>query len=404
MTLGGDTLVDITRSVSRVAQGSFSGVDRVERAYIEEALTGSGRSFFLARILGGYALLAEDGMRQFVKILDGEVQLGRTDLIGQLGRRQSPMLRRAESEIRRLGHAIKGKHRLATLLTAYLQPGFTYFNTGHSNMVAATMAGLKTAGAAKIAVLIHDIIPLQFPEFSRPGTPDLFRQRLLCVAENADLLIYNSQDTQQRTEGWLAEQGHKVASVSAPLGLSLPAALPQAKEPKVASFVMLGTIEPRKNHLLLLNIWRQFGDELPQEEIPHLHLIGRAGWENENIVDILERAPFMGRTVFNHGYLSDTKMVALVGQARALLFPSFAEGFGYPLAEALSLGKPVICSDLPAFREIDDEQPVFLDPLDGPRWKQTILDMAASAPQTIPGFEAPGWSAHFAEVRAALSS
>lgn len=402
MTEGADIVVDITRSVSRVAQKSFSGVDRVERAYIDHALASSGNAHFLARILGGYALLDADAMRAFVKVLDGEAEVDSADLISHLGRRQSPLLRRAESTVRRLGDAVKGKHRLKTLLAAHLKPGFHYFNTGHSNLVPATMTGLREAGAAKIAIMIHDLIPLSFPEFSRPGTPDLFRDRLICAAQNADLLIYNSQDTEAHAKRWLDQQGLAVAGLAVPLGLHLPPAVPAA-EPDHPSFVMLGTIEPRKNHLLLLNIWRQMHAEMPEDRIPHLHLIGRAGWENENIVDVLERAPFMGRTVFNHGYLDDAAMVELVGSARALLFPSFAEGFGYPLAEALSLGKPVICSDLPAFREIDAERPVFLDPLDGPGWKQAILTMATAPPRAVTGFAAPTWEAHFARVTAALA-
>lgn len=397
-----DILVDITRSVSRVAQQSFSGVDRVERAYIEHALASEARAFFLTRILGGYALLTAEAMQAFIPILDGEAEVDRADLFSQLGRRQSPLLRRAESTIRRLGRGVKGKARLPALLRAHLTPGFDYFNTGHSNLTEATMTGVRAAGAGRISVLIHDIIPLLFPEFTRPQTPDQFRKRLICAANHADLLIYNSCDTQRRADQWLSEHGRTPASVAAPLGVGLPA-LPPAAPADKPSFVALGTIEPRKNHLLLLNIWRQMHDEMAQADIPHLHLIGRPGWENENILDVLDRAPFMGQTVFNHGYLSDTQMVEKVSGAHALLFPSFAEGYGYPLAEALALGKQVICSDLPAFREIDDTQPIFLDPLDGPGWKKAILDLAAAPPRVLTGFKVPDWDTHFAQVSAALA-
>ena len=72
------------------------------------------------------------------------------------------------------------------------------------------------------------------------------------------------------------------------------------------------------------------------------------------------------------GNLDDQDMFALIGKARALLFPSFTEGFGLPLMEAAELGVPVIASDLDVFHEIVDDGALFLDPLDGPAWKAAI--------------------------------
>ena len=76
-------------------------------------------------------------------------------------------------------------------------------------------------------------------------------------------------------------------------------------------------------------------------------------------------------------------MVPLLRGARALLLPSFAEGFGFPVIEALQLGVPALCSDIAALRETGGAVPEFLDPLDGPGWHQAMLDYAA------PRFAAP---------------
>ena len=86
--------------------------------------------------------------------------------------------------------------------------------------------------------------------------------------------------------------------------------------------------------------------------------------------------------------------------ARALLLPSFAEGYGMPVAEALSVGTPVLCSDLPALREAGGSVPDFLDPLDGPGWKAHILDHARAGPlhaaqmQRLPHWPSPSWAEH----------
>jgi glycosyltransferase involved in cell wall biosynthesis len=120
---------------------------------------------------------------------------------------------------------------------------------------------------------------------------------------------------------------------------------------------------------------------------------------------MLDRSPALRGVVIEHNAMPDGEMVRLVKGARALLLPSFAEGFGFPLIEALELGVPALCSDIPALRETGAGVPEFLDPLDGPGWRRAILDYAApSSPrraaqlQRLTGWEAPRWDRHFAEV------
>ncbi|MEL0212200.1 MAG: glycosyltransferase, partial [Novosphingobium sp.] len=145
-------------------------------------------------------------------------------------------------------------------------------------------------------------------------------------------------------------------------------------------FVCLGTIEPRKNHLLLLHLWRDLAQTLPPEKVPRLVVIGRRGWENEQVLDMLERCPSLAPHVEEVAGCSDRKLATLVRGARALLMPTFAEGFGMPIAEALSVGVPVICSDIPAHHEVGGDTPDYAGPLDGARWKSLVLDHAERGP------------------------
>ena len=141
------------------------------------------------------------------------------------------------------------------------------------------------------------------------------------------------------------------------------------------------------------------------EDPPHLHVIGWRGWENENILDFLDRSPAMGRCVFEHPSDSDERVKGWIAGARAVLYPSFVEGFGIPVAEALASGTPVICSDLSVLREVGGDAPDYVDPLDGPGWASQVLAYCddsrperAAQLDRIKQFQPPTWEAHFRQI------
>ena len=107
---------------------------------------------------------------------------------------------------------------------------------------------------------------------------------------------------------------------------------------------MLGTIEPRKNHWFMLHVWRRIVEE-SGGNAPKLVVIGRRGWECENVVDMLERCESLKDAVVEQSNCSDHDLQVWLQHARALLFPSFVEGYGMPLVEALTMQVPVIASD-----------------------------------------------------------
>jgi glycosyltransferase involved in cell wall biosynthesis len=101
--------------------------------------------------------------------------------------------------------------------------------------------------------------------------------------------------------------------------------------------------------------------------------------------------------------LPDADMVRLLRGARALLLPSFAEGFGFPLAEGLALGVPALCSDIPALRETGGDVPEYFHPLDGLGWRDAVLDYARpQAPRRdaqlarLAQWRPASWDDHFA--------
>ena len=273
------------------------------------------------------------------------------------------------------------------------------------------IARLKRQARACFVCLIHDLIPIEFPEYALPGQDDKHRRRIETAAALADAVIVNSTVTRDAFAPYLARAGRAPPVLVAPFGVDLPATrrpstIAGAKPPY---FVCVGTIEARKNHLLLLNLWRQLAAELG-DAAPRLVLIGQRGWETENAIDMLERCPALRGLVFERSNVPDAEAARLVKGAQALLLPSFAEGFGFPLIEALALGVPVLCSNLAALRENGGDVPEYLDPLDGLGWRGAVIDYAPPASlrraaqlRRLGGWRAPSWEDHFAEVEALIA-
>ncbi len=254
---------------------------------------------------------------------------------------------------------------------------------------------------AKLAVFVHDLIPVERPEFVADESGSRFRRRLETLVELADGVLVNSRATADAVAPHLARAGRRTTVRIAPLGLS-PAA-PSAAPPRAKPyFVVLGAIEPRKNHLLLLHIWRRWAEHAGSEATPTLVIVGGRGWENENILDLLDRSPILRAVIEERGGLGDDAVRALIRGARAVLCPSFAEGYGLPIAEALDLGAPVLASDIPAHREVGGAAAEYLDPLDGPAWMAAVRDYARPDSEArerqlkrLAAWRRPEWGDHF---------
>jgi len=173
-------------------------------------------------------------------------------------------------------------------------------------------------------------------------------------------------------------------------------------------YVVVGTIEARKNHLLLLNVWRSLARG--PGPAPRLVVVGARGWDSEQALDLLERSRLLAPHVMEVSGLGTPGLQRLIGGARALLAPSFEEGYGLPIAEALAVGTPVVASDIPVFREISQGQALLLDPTDGPAWRAMIAEMTADKSPlrekwraAAARYRAPDWGGYFAEVERFLA-
>lgn len=283
--------------------------------------------------------------------------------------------------------------------------GRFYFNVGHTGLNSAGFREWVGTANVRPIYLVHDLIPITHPEFCREGEGTKHRERMITALKTGAGIIGNSQATLDDLAAFATEQNLVMPpSLVAWLGIDARAHAVANDQEQPATFVTLGTIEARKNHLLLLNLWSRLIDRMGSSA-PRLVIIGQRGWEAEPVFDLLDNDQKLRGQVTELNHCSDAELDRLLGQARALLFPSLAEGYGLPLLEALDIGLPVIASDLPVFREIAGEIPDFAEKGDADRWEELILSYAepqsrarAAQLKRAANFHAPDWPSHFSKV------
>lgn len=288
--------------------------------------------------------------------------------------------------------------------------GQAAFYLGHSEWDRPGFAAWLRKTRQKPVFFVHDLIPITHPEYCRPGETLAHTQRMRLVLQTGAGVVANSQATLGSLAAFARQQA--LPMPPATVALLAPAALPAPALPTrpLASpyFVVLGTIEPRKNHVLLLTLWRELVARWGADA-PHLVVIGQRGWECENAVDLLERCEALRGHVHEVPHCPDAELSRYLRHAQALLFPSFCEGYGMPLAEALQAGTPVLASALGVFAEVAGEVPEYLSPLDGLGWLQAIEAYATpNSPRRqaqlhrLQSLALPTWRDHFAQVQMLL--
>jgi glycosyltransferase involved in cell wall biosynthesis len=384
-----EIVLDLSRLLSRVLHSTPTGVDRCELAYARGLMAAvpDSLSFGAVHPYASYGRLRRSAVLQF--------------------------LDETERRWRHIGHTSAWeRRRFAAGALLKLRPRPVpqrsarhriYLQASPNNLVNRDrVQKILVREQAKFVCLIHDLIPVQFPEYARPGGAADHVLRIQTVTALADAIITNSEATGKALRPFIDGSGRRPILAAAPLGTEPPTSFVD-KPPERPYFVCIGTIEPRKNHLLLLHLWRKMSEKAGSGNIPRLVIIGRRGWENEQVIDMLERCVALKGCVEEYNGLHDLEVQRLLYFSKGLLLPSFAEGYGMPVSEAIALGVPVICSDLPALREAGGHEPIFLDPLDGSGWERAIETLAARPWQALrtvqSGATVPAdWSKHIATV------
>jgi len=146
-------------------------------------------------------------------------------------------------------------------------------------------------------------------------------------------------------------------------------------------FVVCGTVEPRKNHALLIDVWQKL-IESDGSSAPHLVMVGTHGWSAEKLFNTLRSRPLLRSHVHHASGVSTPALAQIIAGSRALLAPSFAEGFSLPLLEARALDVPVIASDIAVHRERADNGTRLVGASDTMGWLAAIDAVPFPGPRT----------------------
>lgn len=425
-------LLDISRLVENLHFAAPTGIERVEIAYAQHFLQRAGEAELrfvvtwphatgILRRADAEPLIARTAARWSESAIADDAALAEVQQ-----RLRAPIRpgdptrpqriaalpdRRGADDWRRLASVwLRSRlHPVGRHIEDLRRAGACYINVSQFRLHRPRRFAWLTAAQVAGVFMLHDLIPILYPEYCRPGEAQRHRVRLDTMLRHAAIVVANSQATRDALAEYVAASGRpmprcEVVSLGTPATFTQAAAQPAATPATPPYFVTVGTIEPRKNLLFLLTLWHRWtqgGMAAPARLI----VVGRRGWENDNILDLLDRSAGLGPSVIEVNGLSDSGMAALLRGARALIAPSFVEGYGLPVAEALALGVPVLASDIAAHREVGGDLAEYLNPLDGKAWMQAFDDYCAPASSRrqaaltrLAGYRPIAWDAHLARI------
>ena len=215
----------------------------------------------------------------------------------------------------------------------------------------------------KITGIIYDILPILHPSYFPDGSRDVHHNWLTSIASISDQLICISKAVADETRNYLSKQsnltrlpdvnwfhlGAEITQSGASEGWHEEHDLLEEQLKTTTSFLMVGTIEPRKGHLQTIQAISQLLDD---NQNVSLIIVGKEGWMIDNVLKEFKKNPYIGSSIHWLNGLSDQYLNHLYQNCDCLIAASEAEGFGLPLIEAARQGMPIVARDIPVFREV----------------------------------------------------
>ena len=225
---------------------------------------------------------------------------------------------------------------------------------------------------AKLVVTVHDLIYKTYPQGHTRETLALSDAQFQSFIPRAARIICSSRSTQNDVRRYFPASKDKTCYVYQGVDTNIfilyaqweiPLARKMAREKGVDGAVrsFVGTIEPRKNLKGLLEAFAR----LKQKKVfdGNLVVIGMAGWKGEGVTGLIEHLGIKDDVIFL-GFVSDDELRVFYNLAEVFVFPSFYEGFGYPILEAFSCGAAVVTSNVSSCPELAADAALTVDPVD----------------------------------------
>lgn len=237
----------------------------------------------------------------------------------------------------------------------------------------AALISRYRARGLRFVLLVYDLIPLRRPEWCEAGLVRLFRTWFTSILPVCDQVFAISRATAADVELYAREHGIVLPGpvLSLPVGSGFSSVAGPAttiksnRLPEPGSYALIvSTIEVRKNHLLLFRVWRQLLHDLPRDRVPTLVCAGRIGWLVQDLMQQIANTNGLDGKLVIMEDVSDAELRALYTGCLFTLFPSLYEGWGLPVSESLSLGKPCFISNRTSLPEAGGTLARSFDPDD----------------------------------------
>lgn len=263
------------------------------------------------------------------------------------------------------------------------RPGDVFLTLGapwHHADYGQTVRWLRDDLRVSFALLIHDLVPLRHPEWCDRGIIQTFKAWHETIFPLADAVFTLSQATADDVTRYLEEQKIRVPKGVVPVSAGTVCNLSRveiAPAPVVEGpyVLFVSTIEARKNHVLLFRLWRKFVSELPREQVPTLVFAGREGWLVSDLMRQLENTDWLEGKIRFVRNPTDSELHRLYADCLFTVFPSFFEGWGLPVTESLSMGKPCVASNTTSIPEAGGNLARYFNPYDAHDAYRVIRDV-----------------------------
>ncbi|GAB5560395.1 MAG: glycosyltransferase family 1 protein [Synoicihabitans sp.] len=246
---------------------------------------------------------------------------------------------------------------------------------GEPDLVISSSYHAPDVRPAKLMYVIHDLVFWTHPQFATDDTRMICQRELGRAMGNAAALLFVSESTRADFEsifpGWLQKSGrpHAIASGASRWSRVDESTIPAEDAP----WLMVGSVEPRKNHACALDAFANYCRSNPSPR--PLRILGSRGWRSQEIHDRIAAMQGAGLPVKYDGYVDDATLRMAYQQAFALLQPSWHEGFGLPVLEAFSQGLPVIASDTASLPEVSAGAALHCPAANPEKWTETMLTL-----------------------------
>lgn len=224
--------------------------------------------------------------------------------------------------------------------------------------------------SGKAVATVFDMTSILFPDWHQEKTVQLDSLRLNRIKEKADLVVTISENSKR--DFLKLSPKSRVEVIYPAVSENFKVQIDQSKIKKVLAkynltpeyFLSVATLEPRKNIVSLIEAYLK--SNLPNK----LVLVGGVGWKSGEIKDYQFQHP---EKIIVTGFVPDEDLPHLYSQALCLVYPSFYEGFGLPVLEAMQCGIPVITSKVSSLPEVGGKAVFYIDPHNLNSIKESML-------------------------------